>query len=255
MKVLKFKKITKGRYKITFDTGDEYNLYEEVIFKHELLLKKEVDLSKLESILKDNEYYEAYNLALSYIEYKLRSSTEIRKYLERKDYSNDLIDKIINELYKNNYINDLNYVKSFIADKLLLSYDGPYKIKNTLLNTGIEESIINDELNKIEDIIFEEKIKKIVSKRRKLNKKPNSIFISKTYEYLLNLGYEKEMIASFIYEKNDTSNEEEMILKEKEKLYKKYSKKYSDNALDYQIKSALYRKGYSSEIINKVMEQ
>lgn len=255
MKVKKFKKLTKGRYKITFDTDDEYNIYEEVIFKYELLLNKDIDMKKLDELLKENDYYEAYNLALSYIEYRLRSRKEIINYLKNKDFEESLIDKVLINLEKYGYLNDCLYTKSFISDKLLLSYDGPYKIKKQLIDNGVDEAIINEQLSIIDDNLFREKVRKQINKRYKSNKKPMSIFVSKTIEYLMNLGYDKEMILEELHSlNNDEDKEEELLKKDYEKLYKKYSKKYSDNKLLYEIKSALYRKGYSSEVINKIME-
>ena len=50
MKVDKFKKMSKGRYKITLSDLNEFILYEEVIFKHELLLKKDINAERLHNI-------------------------------------------------------------------------------------------------------------------------------------------------------------------------------------------------------------
>ncbi len=51
MKILKYKKIRNNEYKIITDEG-EYSLYDDVIVKYELLLKKEiskVDFKKIEA--------------------------------------------------------------------------------------------------------------------------------------------------------------------------------------------------------------
>lgn len=39
----------------------------------------------LEKVMNENNYYEAYDLSLSYIETKLRTESEIISYLEKKD--------------------------------------------------------------------------------------------------------------------------------------------------------------------------
>lgn len=257
MKIEKFKKMSKGRYKISLDRGDEFILYEDVIFKHSLLLQKEISLEKLDKLLEDNKYYEAYNLALSYIEYKLRSKKEIEDYLDKKEYTHKLINDIINDLESKGYINDRIYAKAFILDKINFTNHGPYKIKQALLSSGVDESIINEELNNIDKDLFIGKINKIIDKRKKINKKPISIFKMKTMEYLSTLGYDRELINNALSITEYEIDEEAILNKaisEKEKLYNKYSKKYEGNKLDYQIKSALYRKGYNSEIINKIMD-
>ena len=72
MKILKYKKISRGRYKLTTDTS-ELVLYEDVILKNNLLYNKDITLEILEKIMNENIYYEAYDLSLSFIEKKLRT--------------------------------------------------------------------------------------------------------------------------------------------------------------------------------------
>lgn len=256
MKVDKFKKMSKGRYKITLSDLNEFILYEEVIFKHELLLKKDINAERLDEILEDNKYYEAYNIALSYIEYKLRSKKELKDYLERKEFDFNLINKIIEDLTNRGYINDKAYAKAFIQDKLLFTNYGPNKIKASLINSGVDENIASEAVSNISYDIFEDKVKKIIEKRKKLNKKTINIFKMKTIEYLLSLGYDKEMIMSHLYIDEDVviENSIEKLIKERNKLIEKYSKKYSGSKLDYQVKAALYRKGYTSNDINKISD-
>jgi SOS response regulatory protein OraA/RecX len=73
---------------------------------------------------------------------------------------------------------------------------GPYKIKNNLLNLGFKEEQIDLYLAKVDDKVWEDKIKKLITKRKKLNKKGNTK--EKTYIYLFNLGYENRMIYSLL---------------------------------------------------------
>ena len=257
MKIVKFKKMTKGRYKLELDSNEEFIIYEDIIFKYDLLLKKEISITKLESILNDNKYYEAYNLALSYIEYKLRSKKEIHSYLERKDFPNDIILKVIKDIEALGYINDRLYTKAFISDKINFTNHGPYKIKGELLSNGIDESIIDEELDNIDENIYKEKITKLIEKKKKTNDKPLSIFKSKIIEYLYNLGYSKELINEVLYENKESLENDKIDKKlelEKDKLYKKYSTKYEGSKLDYQVKMALRRKGYSTDEINRVID-
>ncbi len=51
MKILKYKKGKGNEYKIYTDKG-EYRLYDDIIIKHELLLKKEINDKEFNSILK-----------------------------------------------------------------------------------------------------------------------------------------------------------------------------------------------------------
>ena len=54
MKINKFKKVGKNKYKIIFDNTD-LTLYEDVILKYDLLIKKEVDLDLIDKIIEENK--------------------------------------------------------------------------------------------------------------------------------------------------------------------------------------------------------
>ena len=81
MKIISYKKTSRGRYIITLD-NNKLTLYEDVILNNNLLFQKDITLELLEKVMNENNYYEAYDLSLSYIETKLRTESEIISYLE-----------------------------------------------------------------------------------------------------------------------------------------------------------------------------
>lgn len=251
MEIIKFKKIGKDKYKLFFD-NQEIILYEDVILKYNLLLNKKIDINLLEEILESNRYYEMYNLALNYISFKMRSESEIREYLIKKEASNEIINKIIKDFYDKNILNDKLYISSFINDSVNLKDIGPLKIKNELIKKGFNEELINEYLNKFEDSVWEEKISKQM-KRYLSNKKLSTNMIKlKILNDLSIKGYSKEMVYPFL--ENISLNDEENIREEYKKAYKKYSNKYIDKELNDKITNYLLRKGYSYSDINKVLE-
>lgn len=242
MKIEKYKKMSRGRYKITFDSG-EYIIYEDVIINNNLLLIKEVDIKLLEKILAENIEYECYDLALSYIDIKLRTEKEIYDYLYKKGFENELISKIVKKLKNNNFIDEKKYIEAYINDKINLTNWGPYKIKKSLLDLGIDENRINDYLDTIDNKIWEDKINKILDKRIKsLKNKSKYMIKNKLNIELYELGYDKELIHSSI--NNINIDEKDAIKKEVSNLYDKLSKKYSGYELKKQIKNHLYKKGF-----------
>ena len=131
MKINKYKKVGKNKYKVYFD-NNEIILFEDVILKYDLLLLKDVSLELLDKIIDENKFYEAYDMSLNYIETKMRNKSEIIKYLKRKDYSDELINKVISKLVDLKILDEKLYIQAFINDKINLSNDGPYKIKKSM---------------------------------------------------------------------------------------------------------------------------
>lgn len=243
MKIEKFKKISKGKYMVFFDRDDEYVLYEDVILKHNLLLQTDVDINKLNEILKDNEYAKAYNLSLSLISFKMRTEDEVRKNLEKKEIEEKIIDETIERLKKEKYLNEKTYIHAFITDKVNLSNNGPIKIKNELIKKGFKETDINKELEKIEEDIWKEKVEKIIFRKIKNNRKlSNEALKQKIKSDLIILGYPYNMIEELlVIEEPDDIN---IAKKEYQRLYNKYSKKYSGHNLNSRIRNEMYKKGF-----------
>ncbi len=253
MKILKYKKLSRGRYKVTFDT-QELILYEDVIIKNNLLLEKNITISLLEKIMNENIYYEAYDNALTYIEYKMRTEKEIKENLEKKNYSTEVINETIDRLKKENYLNEDKYIEAFVNDKINLSKDGPYKIKRSLYDLDLNIDKINNYIDNIDENIWDQKLEKIIEKRINLMKnKPLSTIKSKLKIDLFNLGYDNSKIDYYLnkIEKDDSS----IIEKEYDKIYNKYSKKYSGVPLKLKIHNYLYQKGYNTEEINRIIDK
>lgn len=240
MKIKKYIKVGTNKYKIILENDESIILYEDIILKFELLLKKEID--NLELIKEYNNKFELYDKALSYINKKIRSESEIRKYLTKYTNNQDDIQDIINKLYASNFLNNKLYIQSYINDKIYLSLTGPIKIKNDLIKLGYDANLIDDELVIFDKDLIIERINKYINKNLKSNSKSLIMFKNKMLVNLINLGYSQNDILSCLNKidfKDDSLKE-----KESEKLRKKYSKKYSGYDLEQIIKRKLYEKGY-----------
>ena len=240
MKIIKYKKLSKNRYKIFLESSETLTLHEDIILKYNLLINKQID--DIDKIKKDNNNYLVYDLALNYISVKMRCEKEIKEYLKKKQIEDELIDKTIIKLKENGYINDRLYVKSFIIDKINLNKYGPNKIKQELLKLNIDDEIINEEIDNINHKDIINNLEYLIDKKIKVNKTcAGNVLKQKILNEFINKGYSKEDIID-ILDNKDLSNDE-LYEKEYNKLYNKYSKKYSDEQLGYIIKQKLYQKG------------
>lgn len=253
MKILKYKKGKKNEYKIMTDEG-EYILYDDIIIKYELLLKKEINKKEWESILKENHLLKAYYEGLKAINTKLRTEKELRTILRKKEFSEKEINYALERLNKDGYLNHKIYIEAFIHDAINLNVVGKRKIHQDLQNLGFTSKEIDSELNKIEDSIYQEKIEKYINKKLKGNKKSASEFMRKITLDLINKGFESEDITSYLntLEIKDNDLEIEKIVN---KLYKKYINKYDLYKTKMKIMQSLYTKGYTSIDIDKYLSE
>ena len=201
-----------------------------------------MSLEVLDKIIDENKFYEAYDMSLSYIETKMRNRKEIYKYLKKKGYEEELINKVIDKLISLKILDDRQYISAFINDKINLSNDGPFKIKKLLLELEFNENDIDDYLNNFNDSLWEERLIKIVNKKKNLmNNKSYYMFITKLKNDLFNLGYDKYMIDNIL---SNIKYESNALEKDLNRALKKY-KDDKNKLINY-----LLRKGYSYDEIN-----
>ncbi|MBE6144135.1 MAG: hypothetical protein E7169_00980 [Firmicutes bacterium] len=254
MKVEKIKKLKNGKYKIELDDDYKITTYDDVILKHNLLFNKEIDNDELNEMIKDNEYYDIYNKCIKYISKKLRSEKEIKEYLNKFEIEENTKNKIIKDLKNINMINDYNFMKAYISDRIYLSNDGLDKIKTDLISHNIDISLINDELDKIDKSIIKEKLTKLIIKKVKSNHKNSSYMIrQKIYHDMINLGYSSEMFNE-CYDLLDVDDNDN-LKKEFNKLYKRLSTKEINDNLYLKIRQKLYQNGYNLSDIDKLIQE
>lgn len=243
MKIIKYKKTTKGKYKIYLDDGRELLLYEDAILKFELLLKKEILEKDLMEVELFNQECDVYHVALTSINNRFKSVYDTREFLIKKEYPLEMIDRAIEKLEKQGYLNDRSFVKSYINNQIVSTNKGPYKIKRELSEHRVDSNIVDEEL-----VIFDadsqlEKVRKVATRFYNSNRnRGGAVLKKKIVNDLVNLGYDNSIISKVI-EEFDFSNNKDIAAREYEKLYKKLSRKYEGKELEYKIKEKLYQKG------------
>lgn len=242
MKILKYKKLSENKYKIFLEDGSNITLHENIIIKYNLLIKKEISNEDMKLIIIDNNSYMVYDMALKYINIRMRCEGEIVKYLEKKGIDKKLIDDTIKKLKEQNFINERLYIRSYIADKVHLNSYGPNKIKTELLALKLDKSTIEEELSNYPKEDINDNLEKLIDKRIRSNRSyGESILRKKILNDLINRGYDKSDIIRVLNTKDLSSDD--LYDKEYQKLYNKYQKKYSGDRLEYFIKQKLYQKG------------
>lgn len=253
MKILKFKKISKDKYKIYLDNGDVITLFEDVIVNNNLLFIKDINDKELELLVNQNNEVYAHSIALSFVSIRMRSKKEMYDYLLKKNISNKLIDITINKLIKEGYLNDFNFSKAYVNDQMLLSNSGPYKIRNDLIKHDIPEEIINEVIEGIDYIKIKEKLSNLIEKQIRIKKGSLNSVKTKLVNYFINLGYDKDMILSEL-SNYELKSDPEKLKKDYDKLYNKYKSKYEGSKLTYFIAGKLYSKGYTSSDIASIIK-
>lgn len=149
MKITKIEaqKRRKNRVNIYINDAFALGINKEVMLKYNLKVDMEVNDDFIENILMAEEENKALDYALNLLTYRQRSEKEIYDSLKRKGYIVEHIENVISSCKDKNYINDKNFAKSFINDKINLNKHGPERIKHELRLKGVSKEIINEVLD------------------------------------------------------------------------------------------------------------
>ncbi|MBQ8131355.1 MAG: RecX family transcriptional regulator [Bacilli bacterium] len=246
MKVLKYKKLKNNRYKVSLDDM-ELTLYEDVILKYGLLIKKEIDPKDLDLIQKDNTYYEVYYIALNSINARFKSVFDTKEYLRDKGYPYEMIDPVIEKLLQQGYLNDTSFIKSFINNKMVTTNYGPRRIVKDLMEHRVDANIVSDEIEVFDAELQYEKAEKLANRFYKSNHtRGGSVLRQKITNDLIQYGFDSDIVQKVLME-FDFSNDSDLAKKEYDKLYRKLSRKYEGKELEMKIKEKMYQKGLKYE--------
>jgi regulatory protein len=247
MKILKFKKKPNGKYSVYLDDGREFVYYEEVILQYELLLKKEVDEKDLLTIHQTNLEYDVYYVALNSIKSRFKSIYELREFLRKKEYPEEMIDHAIDKLIQQRYLDDRLFAKSYINTQMITTSHGPLRIKNDLYQKKVSSSIIEEEIALFDEESQIEKMKKIIERLIRSNRTRGGLVLKqKIINDLKTQGYEYDLISRII-SSYSFPQDKDLAKKEYDKLYKKYSSKYEGYELANKIREKMFQKGLTYE--------
>ena len=114
---------------------------------------------------------------------------------------------------------------------------------------------IDEILNNINEDVWIEKVKKIADKKINTNKKlPKERLLLKIKNDLILLGYSKNIIDKVL--SNIIIEEDSEVIKMAfDNEYKRLSKKYKDKELEKKVKYNLYKKGFSLERIEEILNK
>lgn len=250
-------KHNKDRYSIFTDSGrgEEYafSVDEDVLIKYNLKKGVELDDFAVTEMLFQDDIRKAYNTAINYLSHRMRSETEVREHLKKKEISDSVIKEAIHKLYELKFLNDEEFAKAFVQTKLNTTDKGADVIKLELKEKGIAPDLIT---KAIEEVSFDEQLEKAIKLSEKYalkNKKDSSRILKQKIEQMLKRkGYSFPIIRAALDEtevEKEADAEMDALRVQGEKLHNKYSK-LPEREYRQKLKMALYRKGFPMDLID-----
>ena len=131
--------------------------------------------------------------------FRERCESEVVRRLKKENISANDAKEYLKKLKNDKFYCDTRYTSAFVRSKFNLSKWGKTKIRLKLLQNKIEDSIIREEIDKIEHDTYDETIKELVNKKlRKIKNRSDFEKRQLVSRYLYNKGYEPDKFISII---------------------------------------------------------
>jgi regulatory protein len=134
--------------------------------------------------------------AQKYCAYSERSRFDVQRKLLLWQVPEELHEKIINTLYKENFLSDDRFITLFIRSKINQNKWGKNKIKAALFQHGYAEEAIEKHFSDKDYELINRNLDMLIQKKLENNHDKNDVQLhEKLKQFLYNKGYEAEMIA------------------------------------------------------------
>ncbi len=259
--LVEIKKTKRNRYQLIISNNDneeKHIVSENIIIKYNLLSPRELSKHEYKTITKIKIEDLLYEKALVFIDFKMRTISEVKKRLRKEVEDENIIKNIIKKLKENKYLDDNYYVKTYLHEKLEYDLVGPKHIKDKLVLKGVHYDLINQHLIAYKDEYQYNKVSQLIKNKTKFKiKKPYKKAYLSIKQKLVSKGFSLNIIESSLIshvdEIKDMIDEEPLLIRELDKLTKKYDlSKYEDKN---KVIKALLRKGFDYDLIKKNVKE
>ncbi|KGK88326.1 Regulatory protein RecX [bioreactor metagenome] len=171
----------------------------EIIYNYGLKSGEKIDIDKIKAIIEEDNYIKCKNDALHSIERAYKTEKQVVQKLLAKGYEKSTIEKAILFLREYNFLDDSKFADMYVKEKLLSQ--GRNKIKYSLMQKGLDESLIKEKLQSIDKEKEGDSLERIgVLKYQQLIKREEDTrkIYKKLGDYLMRRGYPWDDVKSFL---------------------------------------------------------
>ncbi len=176
------------RCNVFIDGEFDFSASLETVMLHSLKVGKEISVEELNQIKKESDNAKALEIAIAYISRTLKTKKQVKDYLIRKGYSEDVAYYCIDKLKEYKLIDDTHFAKRYVECNSKTQGKRLYEYK--LMMKGVKKDDINKGVAELE-IDGRANAKEVAIKYLR-NKDKTRENILKAYRYLIGRGFSYE---------------------------------------------------------------
>lgn len=184
-----------SRWTVVFDDGSVFGISEDVLLSEKLNTGDLLSDEEIEDLQQREGLSKAMNSAMHLLEFRMRSSSEIRQRLSQKGYAKELIMKIIKRLTEMEYLDDNKFALAFARDKVRNRKIGPVLLRQELLKHRLEPELVASTIDRIyREFPANDLIEDLIQKKTPDGTKAGQRSYSRVKNHLLRKGFTWDQI-------------------------------------------------------------
>lgn len=201
---IQIQKRNKSRANIYLDGEFAFALEMLTVMKLGLKIGKDVDVDTIKTAVFDSETSVAFGKAVDYLARAMKTTKQVRDYLTKKGYSDNVTNCVIEKLQGYKYLDDQAYARMYVEQSK--THKGERRIKQELLNKGISHNDVDDQVQ----VDADDQLTSATSLAQKYlkNKQRDIKTMQKLQRFLLYRGFDFDVVNTVIRTfKTDDSND------------------------------------------------
>lgn len=192
MKITAIKQQVKraDRYSIYGDGKYLFSFSENELLNSGIKIGQDLDKDSLEVLNLKAVLDKAYDRSLNLISRRMRSEWEVRDYLKRKEYNDEVQDAVIERLMDRGYVNDFEFAKRWVENRRTLKSMSKRRLSMELRQKRVDDGAIREALDADETDELEI-VKDLVERKRKQSKYKED---TKLMQYLVRQGFAYDLV-------------------------------------------------------------
>lgn len=247
------------RFNIFLDKEYAFSVHESVLVKFALTKGMTLEDWSISDMVYEDEIEKAFNRALHYLGFRMRSEHEVKQKLLESGYGEAVVLEAIVKLRRLGFLNDENFSKALFETQKKTSGQGPRAIRQKLEQKGIGKELQEQILNNYSADEQVEVARRMAEKEARKNRTESPGQKERRIQNaLLRKGYSyeiiKEAMASIDFE-IDEDEWDEVSQAIGEKAWRRYRSKFSGFELHNRVKQSMYQKGIPFDKIDAFIEK
>ena len=169
--------------------------------------------AQIESLQGSDQIERAKNVAIGFIEYRPRSIAETRRHLRKKEYSDEVIERVVERLEAVELLSDAAFARYWVEQRESFKPRSKMVLQQELRQKGIDRELIDEAVENVDEVAGATQAAK--SKARRWTTLPEADFKKKLNGFLQRRGYRygivrevTEALWQEINEENEDASDE-----------------------------------------------